>query len=123
VRWLEDECVTAELVEHLRAAGHDVAYVAELTPSMSDEQVIDRAWDENRLLLTEDKDFGELVFHRGRSVPGLVFLRIGSGRHQLKWSRLQAVIVGLGERLIGRHTVIDESRFRSRPLLTVIRRE
>jgi predicted nuclease of predicted toxin-antitoxin system len=121
VRWLADECVAAELVEHLRAAGHDAAYMAELTPSMRDEQVIDRARDDNRLLLTEDKDFGELVFHRGRLVPGLVLLRIGSGRQELRWLRLQAVIALVGERLIGRHTVIDETRFRSRPLLAVIR--
>ena len=123
MRWLADECMAAELVEQLRAAGHDAAYMAELTPSTSDQQVIDRACDEHRLLLTEDKDFGELVFHRGRSVPGLVLLRIGSGRHHLKWLRLQAVIARLGEGLTGRHTVIDESRFRSRPLLTVIRRD
>jgi len=65
MRWLADECVSAGLVAHLRTLGHDVSYVAELAPSEPDVTVMARAQRDARLLLTEDKDFGELVFVAG----------------------------------------------------------
>jgi predicted nuclease of predicted toxin-antitoxin system len=71
MRWLADECVAAPLVWFLRAGGHDVLYVAESAAGLSDPDVISLALREKRLLLTEDKDFGDLVFRRERAVPVL----------------------------------------------------
>jgi predicted nuclease of predicted toxin-antitoxin system len=116
VRWLADECVAAALVAQLRAIGHDVSYIAELAPSQSDAAVIALAQRGTRVLLTEDKDFGELIFRHGRAVPGLVLIRIDPDRASLISRRLEAAIVRFGDRLFGRYTVIEESRFRSRPL-------
>ena len=65
VRWLADECVDAGLVVNLRASGHDVVYMAEIAPAANDAEVVRLARAESRLLLTEDKDFGDLVFRRG----------------------------------------------------------
>ena len=62
MRWLADECVAAPLVARLREAGLDVTYMAEIAPAATDPEAIARAHHEGRLLLTEDKDFGELVF-------------------------------------------------------------
>jgi predicted nuclease of predicted toxin-antitoxin system len=116
VRWLADECVDAGLVSHLRAMGHDVTYAAEIAPADSDAEVMARARAEGRLLLTEDKDFGDLVFRRGQPIPGLVLLRIGSAMHELKKIRLRAAIERFGENLRGRYTVIEEAKIRTRPL-------
>jgi predicted nuclease of predicted toxin-antitoxin system len=116
VRWLVDECVYAGLVSHLRAVGHDVVYMAEVAPRDSDTEVTARAQAEQRLLLTEDKDFGDLVFRRGQSVPGVILLRIDPAMHGLKRARLDAAIDRLGEKLLGRYTIVEEARFRSRPL-------
>jgi hypothetical protein len=69
-----------------------------------------------RLLLTEDKDFGELVFRRGATVPGLVLVRIDPDRKLLIASRLETAIARSGSSLFGRYTVVEEARFRSRPL-------
>jgi predicted nuclease of predicted toxin-antitoxin system len=55
------------LVGFLRTAGHNVAYIAEAAAGLSDADVIDLASRETRLLLTEDKDFGDLVFRRERT--------------------------------------------------------
>lgn len=57
-----DEGVDFHVVSFLRKEGHDVRYVAELEPGISDENVLEIANDELRKLLTTDKDFGELVF-------------------------------------------------------------
>ena len=69
MRWLIDECVDAALAARLRRAGHDVVYMAEIAPAASDAAVLARAQQDSRLLLTEDKDFGDLVFRRGGPVP------------------------------------------------------
>jgi predicted nuclease of predicted toxin-antitoxin system len=61
VRWLADECIDATLVSHLRARGHDVVYMAEIAPAANDAEILARARSDARLLLTEDKDFGDLV--------------------------------------------------------------
>jgi predicted nuclease of predicted toxin-antitoxin system len=116
VRWLADECVAAPLVALLRASGHDVLYVAEVAAGLSDAGVVALAMRENRLLLTEDKDFGDLVFRRGRSVPGVVLVRINPDSVELKTIRLAAAIDRYGEELFGRYMVIEEARFRSRHL-------
>lgn len=116
MRWLADECVAASLVAFLRTQGHDVLYVAETTAGLSDMDVIALALREKRLLLTEDKDFGDLVFRRERLVPGVVLMRIGAETPITKAARLAATVERYGEGLVGRYTVIEEGRFRSRPM-------
>jgi predicted nuclease of predicted toxin-antitoxin system len=119
VRWLADECVAAPLVGLLRAAGHDVLYVAESAAGLSDADVIAIASRERRLLVTEDKDFGDLVFRRNRGVPGLVLMRVGSEQPALKAIRLLAAIERYDDGLFGRYTVVEGGRFRSRRLRSV----
>ena len=117
MRWLADECIDVGLVAHLRNSGHDVLYMAELAPATSDADVLARAHDEGRILLTEDKDFGDLVFRRGGHVPGLVLLRVDPAQHALKRDRLDAAIARFGEDgLRGRYMVVEVGRFRSRSL-------
>ena len=116
MRWLVDECVDVGLVSHLRAAGYDAVYMAEVAPRDSDAEVMARAQAEQRLLLTEDKDFGDLVFRRGQSVPGVVLLRLDPAMHALKRARLDAAIDRFGENLLGRYTTAEQARFRSRQL-------
>lgn len=116
VRWLVDECVAAPLVASLRSLGHDVLYVAEVAAGLSDADVIALAAREKRILLTEDKDFGELIFRRERTVPGLVLMRIASEDTGLKIVRLATAVERYGEELLDRYLVIEEGRFRSRHL-------
>jgi predicted nuclease of predicted toxin-antitoxin system len=117
VRWLVDECLDAALVRHLRDLGHDVVYMAEIAPAANDAEILARARADGRLLLTEDKDFGDLVFRRGGRVPGIVMLRVDPAMHALKRRRLDAAMGRFGEKgLQGRYTIVEEARFRSRPL-------
>lgn len=116
MRWLADECVEAGLVARLRAKGHDVVYAAEEAAGATDVEVTERAGAEERLLLTVDKDFGDLVFRGARQLPGVVLLRLAPERHAFREERLLAAIERLGERLFGRYTVVEAGRLRSRPL-------
>ena len=116
MRWLADECVAAPLVARLREAGHDVCYMAEVASGTSDLDIVALADTERRLLLTEDKDFGELVLRWRYNVPGVVLVRVSPDLAALRWIRLAAAIDRYGERLVGRYTVVEEERFRSRSL-------
>jgi predicted nuclease of predicted toxin-antitoxin system len=73
------------------------------------------AREEGRILLTEDKDFGEAVL-RHRSCNAVNLLRIGMVGRDLEWSRLQHAIERFGAELEERYTVVEVSRFRFRPL-------
>lgn len=117
MRWLVDECVDAALIASLRASEHDVVFVGNIEPAADDLAVLSLALRGKRLLLTDDKDFGELVFRRGGSVPGLVLLRIDQSLRPLRTERLFAAIERFGDDLFGRYTIIEETRFRFRPLL------
>ncbi len=92
-----------------------------LTRVSLDKQVLALALDENRLLLTEDKDFGDLVFRSRMEAPGVILLRLGPQHRHLKWGRLEAAIKQFGATLFGRYVVIEETRMRSRPLLKWVR--
>jgi predicted nuclease of predicted toxin-antitoxin system len=116
VRWLVDECVDVSIVVQLRRAGHDVVYMSDAQPRATDTEVLERAHKEDRLLLTEDKDFGELVIRQAKPVPGVILLRISPERRALKSTRLRAAVDLFGDALIGRYTVVEETRFRSRRL-------
>ena len=62
MKFLADECCDTELVTSLRDDGHDVLYVLEKKAGVTDEEVLFDAYNDGRILLTEDKDFGELVY-------------------------------------------------------------
>ncbi len=59
----------------LRSGGHDVAYVPEISAGIRDDEVLARANAEDRVLLAEDKDFGDLAFFYGNRSSGIVLLR------------------------------------------------
>lgn len=71
---LADESVERQIVERLRLDGHEVLYVAEMEPSIGDDVVLERANEKAALLVTGDKDFGELVFRDKRLTAGGVTL-------------------------------------------------
>ena len=78
-RYLADENFPGAMVRLLRDQDNDVLYAAETLISAQDEIVLQTAATENRILLTFDRDFGELAFRRRKSqAPGIVLFRIGS---------------------------------------------
>jgi len=114
---LADECCDAGLVASLRTAGHDVAYITEQYAGSSDNEVLLKAYDEQRILLTEDKDFGELAYRLRKPSAGIVLIRIDVKDRNLKWPRLKSLIEKYEGRLPGQFVVIHTNKYRFRPLL------
>ena len=77
MNFVADEGIDRQIVERLRRDGYEILYVAEMEPSISDEEVLNRANERGALLITADKDFGEMVFHRNLlTIGGVVLLRL-----------------------------------------------
>jgi predicted nuclease of predicted toxin-antitoxin system len=117
LRWLADECVPVPLIRALRANGHDVASVLEDMRSASDIDVLQRASLDRRLLLSEDRDHGELVFTgKVAKPPGVVLVRVPEDRAAIVLSRLEGAVDRFGDALHDLYIVVEESRYRARPL-------
>jgi predicted nuclease of predicted toxin-antitoxin system len=76
VTFVADESVDRQIVEAVRRLGYAVVSIAESAPGIADENVLGRANDAQSVLLTADKDFGELVFRQCRLHAGVVLLRL-----------------------------------------------
>ena len=111
---LADESVDRFVVERLRQEGHDVVAVTELSPSIADEEVLQQANDRGALLVTADKDFGELVFRQGRIHTGVVLLRLAGLPTAAKVETVAAVFRLHGTELAGAFCVISPGAVRIR---------
>lgn len=116
MRFLADECCDAALVDALRGDGHDVLYAVESLRGVIDEMLLTRAFSEGRVLLTEDKDFGELVYRLRRPARGIVLLRFDVAARALKVPCLRHLLKRQGERLPGAFVVLEPDKVRIRPL-------
>ena len=77
MKFLADECCDHGLVKALRQSGNDELFVLESKPGATDDDVLALAFDEQRILLTEDKDFGKLVYRFKKPAHGVILIRIG----------------------------------------------
>jgi predicted nuclease of predicted toxin-antitoxin system len=111
---LADEGVDLGIVEALRRAGHQVAFVAELAPGLTDDAVLVEANRTGALLLTADKDFGDLVVRQRRSVAGVILLRTAGLPAREKAALVEAVLAEHGGRLAGSFTVVTRRAVRIR---------
>jgi predicted nuclease of predicted toxin-antitoxin system len=112
MRFLADESCDFAVVHALRRAGYDVLSVSESSPRAEDSEVIGLALSEERILLTEDKDFGRLVFSHGQETLGVIFLRFPTfARKQISRDVLN-LVKQHGERLIRSFITVQPGRIR-----------
>jgi predicted nuclease of predicted toxin-antitoxin system len=93
-----------------------VLYVKESAPGADDHTVLQMAADQERVLLTEDKDFGELVVRLKLPAYGIVFLRMNPADSAAKLARLRHLLQHHGQRLPGSFVVLTPKKARFRPL-------
>jgi predicted nuclease of predicted toxin-antitoxin system len=110
-----DEGVDRPIVDRLRQAGFEVLYVAEMSPGMADEEVLELARRASALLITADKDFGELVFRQRRASGGVLLLRLAGLSEEEKSAAVLSVLSGHGSELVGAFSVLSPQRLRIRP--------
>lgn len=109
-----DENLDRSLVDRLRDEGHDVLYAAEMELGMEDDVVLQRANERQALLVTEDKDFGELVFRQGLVHAGVVLVRLSGLSIPAKADAVALVLRQHGPKLVGCFSVIAPGILRMR---------
>lgn len=117
MRFLADENVPLPSITLLRQSGHNVLAVSEDLSGAADAAVLERAVVEQRILLTFDRDYGELIFRQGLPAPpGVVHLRV---LLQTPAETAEVVLALCAQdelTLIDHYTVVDPPRIRQRPL-------
>ncbi len=112
--FLADESVVRHVVELLRDEGYHLLSMAETQPGAPDEAVMDLAQSEHAILLTADKDFGELVFRQGRAAPGVVLIRLAGLSPEAKAKAVASALADHVSELENSFTVISPGFVRIR---------
>ena len=111
---LADEGVDKPIVDLLRNNGFDVVYILETNPGADDEFILAMANADERILLTQDKDFGELVFRLKNTHFGVILIRLGGYKPLLKAEIVLNMLVKHKNELIQSFTVIQANAIRIR---------
>jgi predicted nuclease of predicted toxin-antitoxin system len=115
MRFLIDESADARLATHLHALGHDATLVAvSHRPGLPDPDVLAIAHREQRILITDDRDFGELVFRQRQPHAGVIYLRLSTTLLPMRIARLDYVLSHHGDQL-DQFLVVTDQRVRVRP--------
>jgi predicted nuclease of predicted toxin-antitoxin system len=112
MRFLVDECTGPAVARWLRERQHEVFSVYEEARGMDDEEIIQKAFAENRILITNDKDFGEKVYRDRWPHKGVILLRLDDERAENKIEAVRRLLVGYADRLAGQFIVVAETTVR-----------
>lgn len=116
LRLLADENIDGRLVRALRTNGWNVTWVLEQHGGIRDEAVLDLAKSLSAILITDDTDFGELVYRRRLASCGVLLLRLGSLGWQQKHQLIATVFKQHGHELMHAFAVLSDQHLRIRPL-------
>ena len=116
MRLLVDESVEAQVIDRLRAEGHDVVAIVERHARADDAHVLALTEKGGFVLVTNDKDFAHLAFLQQQAKRGILLVRLPRSRAAIKAERVVAVVRQFGERLRRHMTVVEEMSVRRRRL-------
>ena len=112
MRFLVDESTGPAVGRWLRDQGHEVFSVYEKARGMDDDDLINKAFAEDWILVTNDKDFGEKVHREGHPHKGIVLLRLEDQRTASKIDTIRRLLDEYSDRLAGTFVVVAETRVR-----------
>ena len=112
LRFLADESCDFAVVRALRADGHDVLAVSEVMNRSDDQELIEQAHREQRILLTEDKDFGWLVYVSHADSAGVILIRFPGNARQSLVQAVRRVVEEQGEGLFRAFVVVQPGHIR-----------
>ena len=112
MRFLVDECTGPKVAKWLRARGHDVFSAYDQARGQSDDELLRKAVEGSRILITNDRDFGMKRYRDGRSHCGVVFLRLTDERAICKIAVLGRLLDAHQHELSNHFVVASEDRIR-----------
>jgi len=116
MRFLADENVSRWVIDKLRLAGFDVISIAEVGQGSSDKDVVGMANAEGRILVTEDRDFREIVVRQRLGVAGVILLELDRLSNLAEADRVTEIVSAHTSKLAGHLVVVEPGRIRIRRL-------
>lgn len=112
MKFLTDECCDFSIIKALRENDFDIIAIAESLKGASDREVLKVSIEEQRILITEDKDFGELVYAHQRATIGVILLRFPLSNKDIMSKTVVDFIKKQGKSIIGKFIVIQPGKIR-----------
>ena len=117
MKLLANENIPLNTVRHLRTLGHDVLAITELAAGSTDLAVLNLAHEQQRILITFDRDYGELVYVKHLPCPAcIIYLRFIPANAHEPAERISTLLEKSGELLHGGFIVLERDGYRRRPL-------
>jgi len=116
MRFLADENVSRRVIERLRADGFDVTSIGDTKSGATDKDVLKAADAEGCILITEDRDFGEMVIRQRLAVRGMILLELDRLTNATEADVVAEIVSAHTDKLLGNLVVIEPGRIRVRPL-------
>ena len=112
MKFIVDECTGPVLARWLAGEHYDIFSVYEKSPGLDDETILEKAFLENRILTTNDKDFGDMIFRKGKKHKGVILLRLDNERNANKIYVLESLLKQYKNQLTGNFVVVTEKNVR-----------
>ena len=112
MRFLVDECTGPAASRWLDEQGQDVCSAYDLARGADDETIIQKAVGEGRILITNDKDFGQMFFRDGRVHSGVILLQMEDERPKAKIAVLKSLLKNYPDRIEGQFLIVSEEIIR-----------
>jgi len=112
MRFLVDECTGPAVASWLRDQNHDVFSVFDEARGMDDDGLITKALDENRILITNDKGFGDKIYRDGSLHKGVILLRLEDERPASKIRVVSRLLEKYSSRIPDSFLVVTERQIR-----------
>jgi len=112
MRFIVDECTGPYVAKWLRKQNHDVFSVFDDDRGSTDDDIIKKAYNENRVLITNDKDFGEKVYREKYPHKGIILLRLDNNKWKNRIEVLKKLLDNYQQDISNKFVVVTEKRIR-----------
>jgi predicted nuclease of predicted toxin-antitoxin system len=114
MKFLVDHNVGRSVAQFLTKAGHDTIFVGDADPHMRDSDILRWAVRDQRILITQDHDFGMLVYHSDQPHAGVLLLRMGQARRKERLAAIEWILQHYAGELTGCFSVFENGKLRIR---------
>ncbi|MFB6100577.1 MAG: DUF5615 family PIN-like protein [Candidatus Nanohalobium sp.] len=116
MKFIVDESTGKSIADFLEEGGYDTVFVGAEMKSASDSEIMERALEEKRIIVTNDKDFGELTIREGRDAEGILLLRLQLETPENKKKVLENILENHGDKIEGNLVIAREDQIKTRKL-------
>ncbi len=116
IKFLADVNIEKPIVDFLSRQGYDIKWIPEYNCQMTDEDLLELANKEKRVLITNDKDFGELVFFQRRVGMGIILFRVKGQSTKEKVKLIRKLLMSYPEKVSRHFVVLTKNKIRIIPL-------